>query len=139
MKGFATSIALCPHDADDILQDVSISILRNYDRFKSFSQKGKEGYLFTLIRNKFIDTKRSQARKKRDEVYLIEKYQPAEAYSKLELRDVKKEMVKHRVCYSLELYSSGYSVKEIAKITNVGINTALGRMRYGRKHLNKAR
>ena len=137
--------------ADDILQETFIKAVRVIDS-GNYSDKGKFlSWILRIAHNQVIDyfranknnrqinesdagfdvlgTMRYSERTIEDEIISEQVEQQVRALIE-QLAPEQREVVKLR-------YYEGLNFKEIAEATNVGINTALGRMRYALIHLRK--
>lgn len=130
--------------ADDLAQEVLIKVVKVLDEGR-YTDKGKfQPWLLRVARNRVLDYFRAQKHAKAVneseagfdilgsknfaepsiEDRLISEQQAEEVRKLIELLPAEqREVVKMR-------YYDGLSFKEIAEHTGVGINTALGRMRY---------
>lgn len=137
--------------ADEIFQDAFIKIFQHLQAGK-YKEQGKFlPWAQRIASNLCIDYFRKQKRQKR---YLINNGD--DLLPRLSISDNKhreKEMIQEetaeivldllsqlpeeqREVITLRIYGE-HSFKEIAKLTDVSINTALGRMRYGLQNLRK--
>lgn len=133
-------------DAEDLMQDVFLRILCNKN-FDQMEETVKKKYVVWLIKNKSMDLHRSRNMQKRKGINISLFHQNGmmvcgpktnpEAYAKIELKEVLQNARGNKMCESLMLLAAGYKNREIAKITGKGINTVLGRCRYGRKFLRQ--
>lgn len=137
--------------ADDILQETFIKAVRVIDS-GNYSDKGKFlSWILRIAHNQVIDyfranknnrqinesdagfdvlgTMRYSERTIEDEIISEQVEQQVRVLIE-QLAPEQREVVKLR-------YYEGLNFKEIAEATNVGINTALGRMRYALIHLRK--
>ena len=62
---FARQQARYPDDAEDLVQETVVSVSKSIETFQYEPQRSSfKGWLFTIIKRKFIDLRRSQKRKK---------------------------------------------------------------------------
>ena len=142
LHSYAWDLTGCPHKADDLVQDTLVRILH-----KKVACDDK-ALLKTIMLRIFIDQKRKLfISKKRLHPYyknrvfvtipaqpddiLISKEQlnkVTDTIQKMNLK-IKDTLILHRVY--------GLKYREIAVLTKVSINTALGRIRYADKYLNE--
>jgi RNA polymerase sigma-70 factor (ECF subfamily) len=153
-KKIFTYIRRFIHDstqAEDILQDTLLKVFQSVNAGK-YSDNGKFlSWVMRIAHNLIIDHFR---RMKQMNTISTDNYESdlfnSEKYSKGNIEDdlIKREMhhdVRNMVSrlpddqreVVILRHYSGFSFKEIAKITNISINTALGRMRYALINLRK--
>lgn len=143
-KNFALSLTLNEEDAEDLLHDVVVGIVRNVVSFASLPAGEKRAYTIASIRNKQIDkVRRKQAKggyKCELSNHVVDTRYSAQPdiYGKLELEEVMKAGDGKEICDTLFLYASGYTMREIAEMKKLSLNTALGHNRYARKFLKNA-
>lgn len=143
-KGIALYHCRIREDAEDIMQDVFLKILRN-ERFDEMEEIEKRKYVVWLIKNKCFDLLRGRNIPKRKGINISLFYENGtmvlgpkanpEVYGKMELKEVLQKAKGDKMCESLMLFVAGYKNREIAKITDKSINTVLGRCRYARQYL----
>jgi RNA polymerase sigma factor (sigma-70 family) len=136
--------------AEDLFQDTFIKVI---DQIKSGRYKEQERFLpwlYRIAHNLVIDTLRKD--KKMIMERANEKYDPMEHIQALDtsiedkinqvgnaylLRMLIKQLPDNQQEVLIMRHYSDMSFKEIADVTNVSINTALGRMRYALINLRK--
>jgi RNA polymerase sigma factor (sigma-70 family) len=136
--------------AEDLFQDTFIKVI---DQIKSGRYKEQERFLpwlYRIAHNLVIDTLRKD--KKMIMERANEKYDPLEHIQALDtsiedkinqvgnaylLRMLIKQLPDNQQEVLIMRHYSDMSFKEIADVTNVSINTALGRMRYALINLRK--
>ena len=136
--------------ADDIFQDTFIKVI-NTIRSGSYKEEGKFiQWVMRIAHNLIIDYFRKAKRiplvENRDDYDIFEKVRiPVESIEERLVteqihKDVKKlidYLPKEQKEVLLMRHYSDMSFKDIAEVTNVSINTALGRMRYALINLRK--
>jgi RNA polymerase sigma-70 factor (ECF subfamily) len=136
--------------AEDLFQEVFIKVI-NTLRSGKYNEEGKlSQWLMRVAYNLCIDhfrkVKRAPKTTEADGSEVID-------YSVISDHNVEKEMIKKEQCAQVQnvidqlspeqkevvilRHYADLSFKEIAKITNVSINTALGRMRYALANMKK--
>lgn len=136
-KSYLAQKTISEQDAEDIIQDVYEIVWKKREYFESKPLADQKKIVSVAISNKFIDAWRSRT-KKRLNPKLIPKYQPAEAYSIIELKEVVETLYGHERHLQLLAFASGYSTKEIQQALGLkSLNTVTGRNRYARLYLNK--
>ena len=62
---YSCSLGLSQTDAEDLVQETVVSVSKSIETFQYEPQRSRfKGWLFTIIKRKFIDLRRSQKRKK---------------------------------------------------------------------------
>ena len=145
-QGLANFYCKIKEDAEDVMQDVFLKVLRN-ESFDQMQEIEKRKYVVWLIKNICIDRHRNRNLQKRKGVTIGLFYSNGmmvcgpkidpEVYGKIELKEVLQKAKGNKMCESLMLYAAGYKNREISKITGKSINTILGRCRYAREYLKE--
>jgi len=155
LRNFIRSRVSDPRDAEDILQDVFYELVEAYRLMKPVEQVS--AWLYRVARNRITDLFRSKARETRRSAPLAQTEEgemlltpdllpspdagPEAAYARQmlleELDDALDELPdeQRQVFVAHELM--GYSFKELAAETGVGINTLLSRKHYAVLHLRR--
>lgn len=124
-------------DAEDLMQNVYIKILNNLPKFESMSESGKHNYVVVCIKNMHLDLlkyKKVGYRGFRYEISEInEPSQKPVVYSKMELKELNRDVKKNISTECFSLFIEGYSIKELMVIYNVEQDTILSRNFRGRK------
>jgi len=136
--------------AEDIFQEVFIKVIKTL-RSHKYNEEGKlSQWLMRVAYNLCIDhfrkVKRAPKTTASDGSEVIE-------YAVISDENAEKAMIKSELCANIQLvidqlspeqkevvilrHYADLSFKEIAKMTNVSINTALGRMRYALANMKK--
>lgn len=118
------------HDAEDVLQDVFVQLMRNIDIFES--SEHKKSWLITVTRNLCKNKLKSSWFKKRDELVEMPYY---DKYKDNDVLDtVMKLPLKYREVIHL-FYYEDYSTAEIAEIIGKKESTVRSLLHRGRKIL----
>lgn len=133
-------------DAEDVMQDVFLKVLRN-EMFDQMQEIEKRKYVVWLIKNKCLDQHRSRNIPKRKGINVNLFYENGaivygpktnpDVYGRMELKEVLQKAKENKICESLMLLVAGYKNREIAKVTGKSINSVLGRCRLARKYLRE--
>lgn len=135
-------------DAEDVMQEVFLSILKNYASFEKLSENGKKNYTVRSIHNRVIDLHRRRTSydepvHKEEIKYYMEfsnvrslQTEP-DVYAKMELDEVLEKGKGNRMCDTLFMFAIGYKNNEIAQLKNQSLTTTLGQCRYARNFLRK--
>ncbi|HUB03358.1 MAG TPA: RNA polymerase sigma factor [Terriglobales bacterium] len=140
-------------EAEDILQEVFYELIEAYRMMKPVEQV--TAWMFRVARNRIIDFFRRKTREARSEVEVsaegeaqsLEELLPApeggpdSAYARKVLVEELEEALEELPDEQREAFVGhellGYSFKEMAKQTGVGVNTLLSRKHYAVKHLRE--
>ena len=148
-----TSIYLFVNDmslANDIFQDVFIKIINTF-RSGNYNEEGKFiQWALRIARNMCVDTYRKQKRNKTvsptDDFDIFDVIPDNSSNKENTLIKTQMQRKVHQIINTLPKeqkevimlrHFAELSFKEIAELTNVSINTALGRMRYALINLRK--
>ncbi|HCW53541.1 MAG TPA: RNA polymerase subunit sigma-24 [Clostridium sp.] len=118
------------HDAEDIVQDVFVQLMKNIDKFES--DEHKKSWLITVTRNLCKNKLKSSWFKKRDELVEMPYY---DKYKNNDVLDtVMKLPLKYREVIHL-FYYEDYSTAQIADIIGKKESTVRSLLHRGRKIL----
>jgi len=136
------------HDREeslDLVQDTVLKALMYQNKFKD--NTNLKGWLFTIMRNTFINHYRKNKRQltlhdTSKELYLLNVEDvhtfnsPIRSY---EYKDIWKNIdeLKEELHTPFKLYTSGYKYNEIADLLHVPIGTVKNRIFHARKHVQK--
>lgn len=132
-------------ESHDLVQDTIMKALMYKDKFRD--DTNLKGWLFTIMRNTFINSyrKNQRARTSRDttkELYYLNvadthtfnspdsSYEYSDAWKKIEL-------VKEDLLVPFKMHTSGYKYNEIADHLNIPIGTVKNRIFHARKEIQK--
>lgn len=145
LKGFALQLTANIEEAEDLLQDTFLKALRNKERFLNYPYQNMKPWLFTIMRNTFINAYRASSKKAKvndytDEDNLInsssdsKSSNPEEVYLSKEVQEKLNEL-EGKFRKPLKLFLSGYKYEEIAQRLNLKIGTVKSRIFFTRKKL----
>jgi len=136
------------HDRDeslDLVQDTILKALTYRDRFRQ--DTNLKGWLFTIMRNTFINNYRKNQRARtsndttKDLYYLnVEDTHTFNSPdTKYEYEDVWKNIheIREELVIPFKMHMSGYKYHEIAKHLNIPIGTVKNRIFHARKEIQK--
>lgn len=133
------------NDAEDILQEIFMRVIKSIERYR---EEGKfETWLFRIADNACADYSRNRSVRKIvrngiDPEIRDKRESPQEAAIGLDERErilaAVGELPEEQRKVFLLREEGGMSFNEIAKMLNVPLNTALGRMHYAMENLRKA-
>jgi len=144
-----------PRDAEDILQDVLYELVEAYRMMKPVEQV--TAWLFRVARNRITDLFRKSGRERstdepvqftdQEETLLLEEILPSPdagpdaVYARNVLLEAIDEAIEELPEEQREVFVGhelmGYSFKELAERTGVGVNTLLSRKHYAVLHLRE--
>lgn len=145
MLNFAYTLTSNRDDAYDLLQDTTLKVLDNEDKY--VDNVNFKGWVFTIMRNLFINDYRKSARKATvtdgsDDLYLLNLPQdsgfetPEGALSVHEITDVINSFSDdYRIPFSMHL--RGYKYVEIAVKTGLPLGTVKSRIYFARQRLQQ--
>ena len=140
---FAYKLTADREEANDLLQETSLKALDNEDKFEP--DTNFKGWMYTIMRNIFINNYRRAARSKTlidttDDLYHLNLPQnsgydsPEVAYNVKEISSVINSFSEeYRVPFSM--FVAGYKYEEIADKMNIPLGTVKSRIFFARKRL----
>lgn len=146
MMSFAYQLTSDREAAADLLQDTTLKVLDNEDKFTSDSNF--KGWVFTIMRNIFINNYRKSVRQATivdttDDLYHINTYQessletPEGSISVKEITAVINTFEdEFRIPFNMHV--AGYKYSEIAEEMNLPVGTVKSRIFFARKRLREA-
>ncbi len=145
LKSFAFRFTRDIAVAEDLFQDTMLKALRYVDQFKEGTNI--KGWLFTIMRNTFINDYRKDVRKnalitQEDEISsanLMNSSTKNSAEGKFAMHDIQRSLSKLPKCYydPFMQYFEGYKYHEIAEDLNIPIGTVKTRIHMARQILKK--
>jgi RNA polymerase sigma-70 factor (ECF subfamily) len=145
MMNFALMLTSNHDDAQDLMQDTTLKVLDNQDRF--MDNLNFAGWVFTVMRHVFINNYRKIVQvqmviDQRTDVYNIEvedtggAFSPDARYRMIEMSQAIKKLSKNmKVPFSM--YMSGYKYSEISEKLNLPLGTVKSRIFFARQELQK--
>lgn len=145
LRSFAHRFTKDNEEVNDLLQDTMIKAIRYYGQFKEGTNL--KAWLFTIMRNTFINDYRRTAKKNalittEDEIssaHLIVSASKNAAEGKFAMADIQKALASLPTQYSKPFisYFEGYKYEEIAVAMNIPIGTVKTRIHMARQLLQK--
>ncbi|TCC88033.1 RNA polymerase sigma factor [Pedobacter frigiditerrae] len=145
LRSFAYKFTKDDSEADDLIQDTMLKAMRYADKF--IEGTNLKAWLFTIMRNTFINDYRKETRKnavvtQEDEIsnaHLMTSATKNEAEGKFAMADIQKTLSKLPKCYydPFIQYFEGYKYHEIAEDLNIPIGTVKTRIHMARQILQK--
>lgn len=143
LKTFALSLTGDGADAQDLCQDTMLRALQNCDKFQLGTNL--KAWLFTMMRNIFINNYRKQKRALIAELPAGEAgaYQPQNlttqngAFGHIRMMEIGRalETLPRTFRLAFELYYTGYKYQEIADLVKEPLGTIKSRIHFARKAL----
>lgn len=136
------------HDRDeslDLVQDTILKALTYRDKFRD--DVNLKGWLFTIMRNTFINNYRQMKRRNivsgpNNELLLLrveDTYTLNRPASKFEYEDIWKNVheIREELLTPFKMHTSGYKYVEIAKHLDIPVGTVKNRIFHARKEIQK--
>jgi RNA polymerase sigma-70 factor (ECF subfamily) len=145
MRNFAFSLTLDRDDAEDLLQDTTLKVLDNKEKFKD--NVNFKGWVLTIMKNIFINNYRKIVRNqtvvdKTEDLYHLNLPQnsgfetPEGAYAVDEITDkINAFADEYKIPFSMHV--QGFKYEEIAQTMNLPIGTVKSRIFLARKRLQE--
>ncbi len=145
MRNFAFSLTLNRDDAEDLLQETTLKVLDNQDKFKD--NVNFKGWVLTIMKNIFINNYRKIVRNqtvfdRTEDLHHLNLPQnsgfetPDGSFSAGEIRNsINSFSDEYRIPFSMHI--QGYKYEEIAQTMNLPIGTVKSRIFLARKRLQE--
>lgn len=145
MRNFAFSLTLNRDDAEDLLQETTLKVLDNQDKFRD--NVNFKGWVLTIMKNIFINNYRKIVRNRTvfdrtDDLHHLNLPQnsgfetPEGSLSAGEIRNsIDSFADEYRIPFSMHI--QGYKYEEIAQTMNLPIGTVKSRIFLARKRLQE--
>jgi len=145
LKNFTLRFTRDCDESQDLVQDTMLKALLHKEKFKA--NTNLKGWLFTIMRNTFINSYRKAQRSKtihddtKDSYFLnIEDpytfHSPATSFEYLDIWKNVNE-IKDEFLIPFKMHTSGYKYEEIAKTLQLPIGTVKNRIFQARKEIQK--
>ncbi len=143
LLNFAYTLTSDRDDAYDLLQDTTLKVLDNQEKF--VENTNFKGWAFTIMRNIFINHYRRNTRvsmvvDQSEDAYMLnvgqvsESITPEDSYAVHEILDTLNTFGdEYRIPFSM--YLKGYKYAEIAEHMNLPVGTIKSRIFFARRHL----
>jgi len=145
LKGFTRRFTTNREEMEDLVQDTILKALTYRDKFTDGTNL--KGWLFTIMRNTFINNYRKNQRAKtihddtRDLYFLNveDRYTFNLPASSLEFKEIWKHVndLREDLMKPFKMYTTGYKYQEIAKHLGIPIGTVKNRIFHARKEIQK--
>ena len=143
MLNFAVSLTLDREEAEDLMQDTTLKVLNNQEKF--VDNTNFKGWVFTIMKNIFINNYRRMSRNKvivdqTEDLFRINLSQasglstPECSYNCKEIaRAINSFSDEYRIPFTMHVV--GYKYNEIAEKMNLPLGTVKSRIFFARKKL----
>ena len=145
LKTFTRKFTSDQEESSDLVQDTILKALMYKDKFRE--NTNLKGWLYTIMRNTYINSyrKNQRARTSRDtttELYFLnveDKHTFSGPETRYEYQDIWKnvEELKEELRTPFKLHTSGYKYHEIADHLGIPIGTVKNRIFHARKEIQK--
>jgi DNA-directed RNA polymerase specialized sigma24 family protein len=138
--GFARSKCKCLEDAEDIIHDTVLKILKNPSTFDTIvSINEKKNFVMRVIKNTYADNIKKASASKRDNKSWLNKSVDVNPsiYSIIELKEIKQAALTNKELNSLFMSAEGYLTSDISKIIKKKNNAVLAQIFRARKSLRE--
>lgn len=146
LKYFALKLTADNEDAEDLLQETFLKALKYKDKFQE--QTNLKAWLYTIMKNTFINNYRRAVRKKTiidntaDDYFVnsTKKQSPISPESEYNYKEIMKtvELLNDECKIPFQMHNEGYKYKEIAEELDMPIGTVKSRIFLARKKLSAA-
>jgi len=147
LRGYANHLTKTREDAEDLLQDTMVKALNNKDKFLNYP-KNIKGWLYTIMKNIFINDYRKKSKRKIVHDYTketaiintgneMENVTPETKYLSNEIRN-QLDALKDKHKMPLQMFISGYKYHEIADKMDMNLGTIKSRIYFARKILSES-
>lgn len=146
LKYFALKLTADNEDAEDLLQETFLKALKYKDKFQE--KTNLKAWLYTIMKNTFINNYRRKVRKKTiidntDDDYFVnstKQQSPLSPESEYNFKEIKKtvESLNDECRIPFKMHNEGYKYKEIADELKMPIGTVKSRIFLARKKLTEA-
>lgn len=145
LERFALSLTSNPDDARDLVQETFLKAILNREKFTDFSNL--KAWVYTIMRNSFINNYRKSARQQTTldnsaDNYLLSNTMEATSWnpdSILYASEIHDQVTRldDELRIPFQMFQEGYKYKEIAEKLNLKIGTVKSRIFFGRKELQQ--
>jgi len=145
LKGFTRRFTTDREESQDLVQDTILKALTYRDKFRE--DTNLKGWLFTIMRNTYINNyrKNQRARTSKDdtkELYYLnieDQHTFNRPEGRLQFKEVWKNVndIKEELLVPFKMYTTGYKYHEIAEHLGIPIGTVKNRIFHARKEIQK--
>jgi RNA polymerase sigma factor (sigma-70 family) len=145
LQGFTRRFTLDREESRDLVQDTMLKALIYREKFRE--NTNLKGWLFTIMRNTFINNYRKNRRTKQlseqTKDYLFQSTEDEHTFNRphenMEFNEIWKNVnnLKDELLTPFKMHSSGYKYHEIAEQLGIPIGTVKNRIFHARKEIQK--
>ncbi|WP_329903980.1 RNA polymerase sigma factor [Porphyromonas pogonae] len=145
MKNFALSLTADMADAEDLVQDTTLKVLNNREKF--VDNVNFKGWVLTIMRNIFINNYHKIVRSQSVIDYGVDPYNVSilneggyeTPEGSLEIKEISEaiERLSNSLKEPFSMYVSGYKYNEIADALDIPLGTVKSRIFFARQELQK--
>jgi|SRR6478736_5481855 len=145
LKGFTRRFTLDKEESQDLVQDTLLKALLYRDKFRA--DTNLKGWLFTIMRNTYINSyrKNQKAKTSRDntkELYFLnveDRHTFNQPEGSMEFKEVWRNVnsIKDELLIPFKMYTTGYKYQEISDHLHLPIGTIKNRIFQARKEIQK--
>lgn len=143
LLNFAYSLTMNRSDAEDLLQDTTLKVLDNEDKYTQ--NVNFKGWVFTIMKNLFINNCRKELRNgnvvdRSEDLYLMNSnadLSPETPEGSVSVREITGmlEQLPTELRKPFSMHLAGYKYAEIAKYTELPVGTIKSRIFFARRRL----
>lgn len=145
LRRFTYRFTLNPEESQDLVQDTILKAITYRDKFRE--NTNLKGWLFTIMRNTFINQYRKNQREKTNvdptkELYYLNVEDPHtfnRPEKSVEFKEIWRNVnaLREDLLVPFKMYTTGYKYHEIAEHLNIPIGTVKNRIFHARKEIQK--
>ncbi|HEY3405544.1 MAG TPA: RNA polymerase sigma factor [Ohtaekwangia sp.] len=145
LQAFTRRFTRNREESHDLVQDTMLKALQYRDKFRD--NTNLKGWLFTIMRNTFINGYRKNQRSRtshdstKDLYYLHveDEYTFNRPQESMEFKEIWRNMnaIKEELLIPFKMYTTGYKYEEIAKHLSIPVGTVKNRIFHARKEIQK--
>jgi len=145
LQGFTRKFTMDREESRDLVQDTMLKALIYRNKFRE--NTNLKGWLFTIMRNTFINNYRKGQRKKvlsdQSKEYFFQSTEDEHTFNRphenLEFNEIWKNVnnLREELLIPFKMHNSGYKYHEIAKQLGIPIGTVKNRIFHARKEIQK--
>lgn len=145
LKTFTYRFTSNREESRDLVQDTILKALTYRNKFRN--DTNLKGWLFTIMRNTYINSYRKNQREKTThdtskDLYTLnveDEHTFNRPHESVEFKEVWREMnsIKEDLLIPFKMYTTGYKYHEIAQQLNIPIGTVKNRIFHARKEIQK--
>jgi RNA polymerase sigma-70 factor (ECF subfamily) len=146
MYHFALTLTANKNDAEDLLQDTTLKVLDNWDKY--VDNTNFKGWVLTIMRNIFVNNYRKVLRRQTvidqtEDLYFLNLSQESELEGPEDTMTMKEiffviNKLNDELKVPFSMYLAGYKYSEISNRMGLALGTVKSRIFFARKELQKS-